>query len=173
MIKYLLKRKVLAENPLDQLTFGGLGAAERLTVSRSEVEVLWAACLRRHAPRDVALSRAVIAALCGLGVRVSECAAMDVGDIDLEEGLVLIPRGKGDKSRQLSMPPECVVAFRSWLAEREKLHCEYTHLWAYGPRRGMSADKIRKMLEEIKAIAGYKGAANIKPHSLRHYFATK
>lgn len=172
MVKYLIKRKVLSENPLDQLTFGVLGAAARLTVSKSEVEGIWAACLKQHDPRDVALSRAVVAALCGLGVRASECASMKIGDINFEDGTVLIPCGKGDKSRELAMPPECLIAFRTWAAERQKLKCEHDHFWAYGPKRGMSADKMREMLEQIKAIAGFKGAANIKPHSLRHYFAT-
>ncbi len=172
MIKYLIRRKVLVESPLDLLTFGNLGAAERLTVSKSEVEALWAACLKQYAPRDVALSRAVFAALCGLGVRAAECAAMQVGDINFEAGTVLIPKGKGDKARELTMPPECVVAFRAWGAEREKMNCQHDGFWAYGPRRGISADKLRELLEKIKAIAGFRGAANIKPHSLRHYFAT-
>lgn len=97
---------------------------------------------------------------------------MKIGDINFEDGTVLIPCGKGDKSRELAMPPECLIAFRTWAAEHQKLKCEHDHFWAYGPKRGMSADKMREMLEQIKAIAGFKDAANIKPHSLRHYFAT-
>jgi site-specific recombinase XerD len=87
---------------------------------------------------------------------------MQVSDINFEYGTVLIPSGKGDKSRELTMPPECEVAFRTWVVERQKLKCQHDGFWAYGSKRGISADNLRELLEEIKAIAGFRGAANIK-----------
>ena len=173
MINFLIRRKALDADPLDQLTFGTLDAATRLTVSNAEVAALWDACLKQYDPRDVALSRAVIAAFCGTGIRASECAAMEIGHVTLgDEPTLFIPKGKGSKARTLYLTPECVVAFRAWLAEREKIGCEHDWFWAYGPRRSMSPDKLRELIERVKAIAGHKGAPNIKPHSLRHYFAT-
>lgn len=144
----------------------------RLLVSDTEALGLLDAAQRQAAPRDVAFSTALVSALLYTGVRADELVHVKVEDVSIERGEFLVTKGKGGKVRTLYPAPEFFAALKAWLHEREKIGCEHSWLWAQGPRRGMSYERLLAHLEELKAIAGYKGARNIKPHSLRHWFAT-
>src|SRR5918996_2970183 len=57
-------------------------------------------------PRDDLLGRrdrAILETLYGAGVRISELVALDVDDVDLDEGSVLVRSGKGSKARRVPL----------------------------------------------------------------------
>ena len=172
MVNYLIDWGRLETNPFEKLKMPKKDAAERLTMTQAEAEKLWEACERHPDPRQVAFWRALVATLLFTGARAEEITNIEVGHINLEDESLLIASGKGSKARTLYLTPDTVVAYKTWLAERAKLDCKHAKLFARGPRQGMSPEKLRAHLEEIKAIAGFRDAANIKPHSCRHFFAT-
>ena len=66
------------------------------------------------APRDVR-DDAVLELLYGSGMRVAELCGLDVGDLDLDRGVVTVT-GKGSKQRQVLVHDRCAAAVRAWLA---------------------------------------------------------
>ena len=72
---------------------------------------------RRWTTRD----RAIFAVLVTTGVRAAELCGLTVGSIRREpDGETLVQViGKGDKQRNLPLPPEAVTAIDAYLAERE------------------------------------------------------
>lgn len=90
---------------------------------------------------------AVLVLLIRLGLRVSEVAAMQLGDIDWRAGLVVI-RGKGSRLDQLPLPADAGQAIAAWLrGGRPGCSCRqvFTTLLApLGPltRKAVSASPI-------------------------------
>lgn len=52
------------------------------------------------------------------GLRRAEVAALDLADIDLEAGAILVQHGKGNKARAVPLHPEAVEVLRAWIAAR-------------------------------------------------------
>lgn len=97
---------------------------------------------------------------------------MKVTDVSLANGTVLVACGKGSKSRMLYTPKQCMEAIGTWLEARDK-ECRHQWLWSENKGRRMGEISVRDLLEEVKAVAGLSDHDNIKPHSLRHAFATR
>jgi len=55
------------------------------------------------------------------GLRISEALGLDDDDVDLEEGVVTIRRGKNGKARFVPLSPSCVAKLRSYRIERLRL----------------------------------------------------
>ncbi len=103
----------------------------------------------------------------GAGLRASELAALDRGDIDLPERLVLVRAGKGGKQRRVPFGPPAERALERWLAEREGGPASPLFLNRHGGRLSVRA------IHRIVRDAGVNnGVAGVHPHALRHSFAT-
>jgi len=113
--------------------------------------------------------RAMLTTIYGCGLRVSECAALRVSDIDGEQMRVRVEQGKGKKDRYTVLPhatrellreyyrqhrPDC----RGWLFPGQKYRCHIT------------AECITRAYKEAKEIAGIHKHGGV--HTLRHCFAT-
>jgi site-specific recombinase XerD len=172
---FLVREGYLAEsaNPMKRLNLPKKDAARRQVVEDTEVVALFDAAEKQLDPYDVAFSSAILATLCYTGIRASELVDLTLKDISVESGTLLVASGKGRKSRTLYPPESFFVAYKGWLAEREKISPTHDYVWTQGANRRISDEWLRRHLEEIKAIAGLKGHENIKPHSLRHWFATR
>lgn len=96
---------------------------------------------------------------------------MGIPDLDLNAQTLLIPCGKGSKSRLLYLTPECTETLRHWL--RLRPGAKHDWVWRGNVERRISVDTLRRDLEDIKARASLSHARWIKPHSLRHAFATR
>jgi len=165
---------VLDENPTQKLTMPKKGSAERETVCDKEVESLFDACERMPTDWEMARARCLVSLLCYTGLRVSELAALQASHVNLDTDppMLTVVHGKGAKSRPLYLNDDAVCAIRIWLAERIKAKCKIPALIASTPGRNVSDEWLRDELERIKAAAGMRTHDNIKPHSLRHWFAT-
>ena len=169
---FLVENKVLTENPAKALTMPKKDAARRLLVSDEEVTQLLAACERQNNPKDVAFSRAMLSVLVFAGLRREELLCLRVSDVNPKDGSILVRSGKGGKSRTVYIGESCRMALREWLALRQT-DCKHDYLWARDRSRRVYECGLVSMLEQVKAIAGLAGRENIKPHSLRHNYATR
>ncbi len=122
--------------------------------------------------------RALVRLLGEVGLRIGEAVALEVGDLDLDQRLVTIRRGKGGKRRTVPLPESLVADLRRWLSVR-RAHALPGELAVFvnlkGPRargRRTSADMVRKRLNRYYAELGfprrYHGA-----HLLRHTAGTR
>ena len=117
--------------------------------------------------------RALLEMLYASGARISEAVGLDVDDVDLENGSVLL-RGKGSKERVVpfgSMAREAVQAYlvrgRPSLAASGGGHAAL-FLNARGGR--LSRQSAWTVLVRAADRAGV--TAEVSPHTLRHSFAT-
>ncbi|MGI4790206.1 MAG: tyrosine-type recombinase/integrase [Janthinobacterium lividum] len=169
--EFLVSHHLLPDNPAKAITMPKKDAARRLTISPAEVAALLDGVERLHPPRRTVLARAIIYTFVFTGVRFQEALDLKIGDVSVSGGTVLVASGKGSKSRQLYPPQLCMDALRQWLAVRGE--CRHDWLWAENRGRRVGEMGVRDLLEEVKAIAGLRDHDNIKPHSLRHAFATR
>ena len=172
MAKYLIMVGAIKDNPTASIMFPKKDAAQRLTVSEQEVASLEQAVDRYRSQRMVALSRAMLSVLTCCGVRATELIDLKVGDVSLGNRTLLVASGKGDKSRMLYPPAETLAAIKEWLQYREK-DCRHDYLWTLDRNRRMGYNGLLHWLDEVKCMAGFRDHPNIKPHSLRHFFATR
>jgi integrase/recombinase XerC len=117
--------------------------------------------------------RAILETLYSAGLRVSELTGLDVGDVDLNEGVAMV-RGKGRKERLALLGPPAIVALTCWMPQREALAGARAagqpalYLNRNGTR--LSSRSVGRLLEKYLARAGLDRRTS--PHTLRHSFAT-
>jgi len=111
-------------------------------------------------------NQALLELLYGAGLRVSEAAALDRGDIDLGQGLVLVRHGKGKKQRRVPFGRAAAQALQAWLAWRQD-ETRALFLNRYGGRLS-----VRSMHRIVRDSGVKKGIAAVHPHALRHSCAT-
>jgi len=121
--------------------------------------------------------RAIFEILYGCGLRVSELAGIDLGDIDRGEGWLRV-RGKGRKERQVPIAGKARQALERYLTEggagsRVSLASGDAAADAlfFNHRGGRLTDRgVRNI---VKLYATYlAGDSSIHPHSFRHAYAT-
>lgn len=120
--------------------------------------------------------RAILESLYGAGLRISELVALDVDDLDLDRGSVLVRSGKGDKSRMVPVGREAKGAVARYLSGvRPELAGKASSssggalfLNARGGR--LSRQGCWKILKRYARETGV--GDRVSPHTLRHSFAT-
>lgn len=117
-------------------------------------------------------NRAIIEALYGSGLRVSELVEMRLSSLFLDEGYMLV-FGKGNKERMVPISPEFKKQFEYWMHARSALKIQPgQHDFIFLNRRGhkLTRAMIFTIIKRLAIQAGIK--KNISPHTLRHSFAT-
>jgi integrase/recombinase XerD len=106
------------------------------------------------------------------GLRASEAITLEVGDLDLEAG-VLRTRGKGSKERLVPIGREAVRAVRQYLSRgRPRLAGRRAERRLFVNQRGagLTRQGLYKIVQRHARAAGL--ADKMSPHTLRHTFAT-
>jgi len=101
------------------------------------------------------------------GMRVSEAARLQVGDIDGARGVIWVRDGKGGKDRLVGMDATLLQLLRTyWHYERPAAP------WVFASRHGtpLHAATVRKALHRAAKRAGI--GQRVTPHVLRHCYAT-
>jgi len=115
--------------------------------------------------------RALLEVLYGTGARISEAVGLDLDDLDLDEGVVLL-RGKGGKQRLVPLGSFAITAVRDYLtASRPALVSKAEPAVFLNARGGrLSRQSAWTVLKKAADAAGI--TADVSPHTLRHSFAT-
>ncbi|HUG87390.1 MAG TPA: site-specific tyrosine recombinase XerD [Actinomycetota bacterium] len=115
---------------------------------------------------------AILEVLYGAGLRISELVALDVDDVDLEEGSVRVV-GKGDKERVVPLGRYAVRAVGSYLARSRPVLARSRSGGAlFLNQRGgrLTRQGATNIIQTAARRAGIR--ARVTPHVLRHSFAT-
>ena len=118
-------------------------------------------------------NRALLETLYGTGIRLAECFRLDVMDVDLQEGTLLVRDGKDRKDRLLPLPSGAAAALDAYLREsRTGLVCDPREPALFLPREGrrlrpVSIQFVVRWHAERAAIPG-----RVSPHLRRHACAT-
>jgi integrase/recombinase XerD len=123
--------------------------------------------------------RAILEVLYATGLRISELAALDVDDVDIGDGTVVVRSGKGNKGRVVPMGRQARSAVgdylsvtRPVLSKRQPARSPGTHAALFLNARGgrLSRQGCWKILKGYARTAGIED--RVSPHTLRHSFAT-
>ncbi len=138
-------------------------------LTSAEIGVLAAACDKRTwtGRRDHALI--VLAAQTGL--RISELAALTLGDIALGAGAHVHTIGKGRKERRTPLLAPTVAVLRAWIAERRGTPGD--PLFPTSTGRPLSRDAIERRItlhtgKAAKTCPSLR-SKRVTAHTLRHY----
>jgi integrase/recombinase XerD len=117
--------------------------------------------------RDEALVRL----MAETALRAGEVVALEVGDVDLVGGGLLVRRGKGGKGRLVPFGPQTGRALDRYLRLRRTHRLAGTpRLWLGTKGRGFGYDGLYYALGARAELAGLKG---FTPHVLRHTAASR
>lgn len=117
--------------------------------------------------------RALLEFLYGTGARISEAVGLDVDDLELEDGSVLL-KGKGSKQRIVPVGSIAVAAVQDYLAVgRPALVSAKSPSGAvFLNSRGGRLSRQSAWTVLVKAAERAGVTADVSPHTLRHSFAT-
>jgi integrase/recombinase XerC len=117
--------------------------------------------------------RAILETLYSAGLRVSELAGLNDGDLDLQGGVVRV-RGKGRRERLAPIGSYAVAALRRWLGARKldprQRPGPQSPVFVNKFGRRLTTRSIARMLRKYLRLTGLD--TRTTPHSLRHSFAT-
>lgn len=133
----------------------------------SQVEQLIAAAdtATPQGARDAAMLELFYA--CGL--RISELINLRMRDVALEESAVRV-RGKGSKTRLIPLGEAAIKRVRAWMNARQEKPVKDDTLFLTRRGRRMSRTTAWGIVKKYARLANLPG--NVKPHMLRHSFAT-
>jgi len=125
-------------------------------------------------------NRAMIAAMLGAGLRVSEVVALKPAEVDFQRGEVRVNLGKGGKDRVVPVDAETLGWLRAWSEKRNALKfsgraplfcaIRRTPLGSK-PGQGITARTVQALIRRLAREAGID--KQVTPHTLRHTFATR
>lgn len=164
--RYLLREGVLKINPAEAVATPRQEKYLPKTLSVDEVYTLM-----EHGQQTDMLSvrdRAIAETLYSCGLRVSELTGLNVGSIDLIEGLARVV-GKGRKERIVPIGRKAKEALRRYLEVREAPADEEALFLNYRGGRLTPRSVERNLKKQLIKAGILKGAT---PHALRHSFAT-
>jgi len=168
--RFLVRERLATGDPSRDLGSPRVPTSLPKALSVEQVEALLGA-VAGDDPRALR-DRALLETLYAAGLRVSEATALDVDDVDLDDGVVRA-FGKGSRERLVPIGRSARRALGAWLVRGRPALA--------GPRAGpalfLNAQGSRltrqgcwKILRHHARRAGLEGA--VSPHVLRHSFAT-
>ena len=115
-------------------------------------------------------TKLIVSILANTGIRVGELCHLNVEDIDLDEGIMHVKSGKGDRDRIVLLPDTTASLTREYLKSRNILDINTPSLLV--SRRGNRFDTstIERIIRNAAQSAGIQ--KKVTPHVLRHTFAT-
>jgi site-specific recombinase XerD len=105
-------------------------------------------------------NRALVELVYSAGLRSAEAVGLDLGDVDFEQELVLVRRGKGDKERVVPLGEEAALWLGLYLRESRPALARGANDAFFLSARGRRLDT-----STLRRIVPH-------PHRLRHAFAT-
>lgn len=138
------------------------------TLTASQVRALLDSCDRSYATglRDFA----ILTVLARLGLRASEVANLQLGDVDWRAGEILV-RGKGRRNDRLPLPVDVGAAIVAYLRDgRPRSEWRSLFLTSHAPLQGIQragiSDVVHRASERI-------GMPPVRAHLLRHTLASE
>ena len=169
--KFLIRRGIVSANPLAAIRTPKQEKRLPKCLDLEQVQKLL------EAPGDADLlsarDKAMLEVLYSSGIRVSELVELEMGDIDLQEGVLRV-RGKGRKDRLTPIGSQAIKAVQRYFELRAtEPKCQGPHqarVFLNKHGESLSTRSVRRKLDKYLVQAGLD--PGISPHTLRHSFAT-
>jgi site-specific recombinase XerD len=176
---FLLKLGAVPTNPVAGADRPRLDRDHSATVglTPAEVDALLAAARAATGP-TAARTRAALALLADLGLRVGELVSLDCADLGHERGHRSVRFvGKGGRPRRRALTPGTAAALDAYLSERAAAagvppEALDGPLLATAGGGRLDRHAVFRLVRRLARDAGIAAWARLSPHSLRHAFAT-
>lgn len=112
----------------------------------------------------------IISLLAHTGMRVGELCNLKIDDIDLDEGVIAIHSGKGDRDRIVIMPEDSTRLVRKYLLVRSEMKSPTRSLLVSRKGTKLDTSTVQRIVRDAAKKAGI--SKKVTPHVLRHTFAT-
>ncbi len=166
---FLENSGVVLQSPAEELPLHRIDALPRGFLSQQQARRLM------EAPDEASAlglrDRALLELLYGTAIRLSECHRLDLQDLQLAQGILLVRAGKGRKDRMVPVPREAAAALSRYLTSvRASLVRDPQEQALFLTRRGrrLSRVAIGLLVRDYGIAAGVR----VSPHGLRHACAT-
>lgn len=116
--------------------------------------------------------RAIVLTLLDTGMRVSELCGVDIGDLDLETGRIMVS-GKGSKRRFVYVGRLCRQAIWRYLTDRFPSTAADKSQPLFVGRDGVSRMARQGVLLLTRRLGARVGIDGVHPHKFRHTFAVE
>jgi site-specific recombinase XerD len=170
--RFLLRRGLILADPMLDVSMPRVSKLPSLVLSRSQARRL----IESPSPftpvgkRD----RALLEVLYGAGLRVAECARLELRDVDLGKGTLFVRQGKGKKDRVVPFAGQAAQALDLYLREGRPALVrgarEQALFLSSSSGRPLPSETIQLVVREHARQAGLE--LKITPHVLRHTYAT-
>ncbi len=170
--KFLMKRSVVSASPLTTIRTPKQEKRLPKCLDLEQVQKLL------DAPGDAdilsARDKAMLEILYSSGIRVSELVELEMGDMDLQEGVLRV-RGKGRKDRLTPIGSQAIKAVQRYfelraIDLRSQNSSTTSRVFLNKHGESLSTRSVRRKLDKYLVSAGLD--PGISPHTLRHSFAT-
>jgi integrase/recombinase XerD len=168
--KHLRRDELIGDDPTAALSAPRRAKKLPQVLNYSEVRKLLAA--PRGSEPTALRDRALLEVMYACGLRASETIGLELGDVDLREGL-LRARGKGSKERLVPLGRQAIAAINAYLrGGRSRLVGERHEPRLFVNFRGgpLTRQGLYKIVQRRAREADLAG--RMSPHTLRHSFAT-
>ncbi|MDH5533150.1 MAG: tyrosine-type recombinase/integrase [Candidatus Pacebacteria bacterium] len=160
--RFLIAEGELSSNPAEVVTHPKFEQAPPRILSRIEYRALRDAC------RGDARIAAIVELLLQTGMRISELAALALGDVDFDRNVIFIRAQDSRGSRKVPMNKSAKTSLSSYIQVRPRAR-EKT-IFLTKTCRPFLVRNIRTAIDRYFRLAGIKGA---KVNDLRHTFITE
>jgi site-specific recombinase XerD len=165
---FLEARRLMLVNPARGVR---LPARQRLPRAVSQADIRRLLDVPNSATVIGQRDRAVLELLYGTGLRLMECVRLDLTDVDLAQGMILVRNGKGKKDRFVPIPGRAQAALETYIREvrpalTEREDDQSFFVCRHGTRLGPMS--VRIMVRRYGLTVGVK----LSTHVLRHSYAT-
>jgi integrase/recombinase XerC len=167
-VRFLVREDAIADNPLNRVRSPRVDQELLEPAPLETIEALLRTCDKSELGlRD----RAMLLTLLDTGLRASELTALNIGDVDLNDGSVAVRRSKGRKGRIVFVGRQACRSIAAYLRTRQDT-APLDPLWlAYhrnGERTQLAYDGVRDMVKRRAKLADVKAPSL---HSFRRAFA--
>lgn len=167
-VRFLVREDAIADNPLNKVRSPRVDQELLEPVPLATVEILIKTCDKSEIGlRD----KAMMLTLLDTGLRASELTGLNIGDVDLSDGSVVVRRSKGRKGRIVFVGRQASRAIAAYLRTREDVRAQSPMWLAYhrdGEYTRLAYDGLR---DTIRRRAKQAGVAAPSLHSFRRAFA--
>ncbi|BCB35591.1 tyrosine-type recombinase/integrase [Bacillus cereus] len=110
-----------------------------------------------------AMHYCIILIMANAGLRIGEVCKIRIADVDLEQKILHVPHGKGDKYRMLPLGDQTICSIKNWLSHHPKLT---DYLFPSTKSNRITPRGVQHILNNYSQQIGIQ----ITPHMLRHTF---
>ena len=161
--KFLKKEGMVSLNPAENIESPKIPKSLPKTISVEETFELLA---KPNSIRD----KAILFLLYGTGLRVSELSNLNLNHLDLDNRIIHVVGGKGNKDRIVPLPDLIIPILKESITKRVE-NANSTALILNRSGNRLTPRSIQRLVKKYKKEAGLE-EKKVTPHTLRHAFAT-